>query len=212
MRLGPGLCTMIFFAICPGHSHRLLPLPMCRSPVLVPSPLREGTSHAAGGPCIQLLYFHASIRLSCLPSLSSLLVYFMNSPQAFPFSNQRLWEFIILPKESVCPISPTHALHVYPLIPLSSHISFSPFLYQGFDFLSFQGLHMPCISLFLISLTGSQLLGSCFLSSDLKQNQWLSIQKSVLNITADQMQQPMAPCHRQIMQRQASSYSFTLLL
>lgn len=27
MRLSPGLCTVIYFAICPGHSHRLLPLP-----------------------------------------------------------------------------------------------------------------------------------------------------------------------------------------
>lgn len=87
--------------------------------------LREGTSHAAGGPCIQLLYFHASGRFPHLPSLSSFPVYFMNSSQVFPFSHQRLWEFIILLKESICPISPTSALHVYPLIPLSNHTLFS---------------------------------------------------------------------------------------
>lgn len=137
----------------------------------------EGISHAARGLCIQLLYFHTPISFLHLPVLSLFLVYFRDSLQNFPFSHQGLWEFFILPKESICPISQTHALHMCPLITLttlfSPHVSLS-----GLSFsLLPRTLHALHFS-FFISLPRSQLL-SMLRRLDLFSLFW-SLTKSVV--------------------------------
>lgn len=99
---------MVYSAICPWCSHRLLALPTCRPPLLclvLCHPWEKATSHSAGGLCIQLLYSHTPTGLLHLPSLASLYFMGFSANLPVPFSHQGLWEFFIPPKDSVCPIS-----------------------------------------------------------------------------------------------------------
>lgn len=133
---------------------------------LVPCHRWQGISHAAGGLCIQLLYFHTPVRFLHLPTLSSFPLYFRNSLQTFSsfffyFFTPKALGILRSSKGACLPhfSSPTHALHMYPLILLSNHTLFSPcFFTRAFIFSLTKDFACPAFLFFFISLQGSQLL------------------------------------------------------
>lgn len=100
----------------------------------------------------------------------------------------------------------THTSHLSPLF------HFVLFSHLDFQVPPYQGLQMPQISLFFISVPAACYAEQAGPLFPLQPNQSFSAQKSVLDIADNQTQQPEVACHRQIMQRQVFPYSFTLLL
>lgn len=156
---------MVYSAICPRYSRRLLALPSRRSPTFgaVP-PLREGDLSCCRRSLHPATLFPRPYKIS--PSPNPILIpsvfseFSANLP--FPFSHQGLWEFFILAKESICPISLLWHMH-FTCIPLFLYLTTLCSLCVSLPGLSFSLLPRTLYALhfiffFFISLPGSQLL------------------------------------------------------
>lgn len=108
-------------------------------------------------------YFHTSVWLPCLPSLLSFLVYLMNSSQAFLFHSRGSENSSFFQRSLFAPSLQHMHFTCIPLFLCLTTLCFPRFFTRAL--ISSLSKDFTCHALFLISLTGSQLLGkSCLFS------------------------------------------------